>query len=47
MDEKKTLRKLSALFGVGEKDLPKTIERFKNETEEMEKYLKEGSKHAR
>lgn len=37
MDERHVLRELSLLFNVNEKDLPRTIQRFKDELAEMKK----------
>ncbi len=38
-DGRKLLRELSMLFNVNEKDLPRTLQRFKEDVEEMEKQL--------
>lgn len=38
-DDRKLLRELSMLFNVNEKDLPRTLQRFKEDVEEMEKQL--------
>ena len=39
MDERKILRELSRIFGVDEKDLPRTLQRFKDDVKQMEKEL--------
>jgi hypothetical protein len=39
-DKRKIMRRLSEIFGVGESDIPKTLQRFKDEVDEMEKELK-------
>ncbi len=39
MNERKIIRQVSRILGVGGKDAPKTLERFKREVEEMEKEL--------
>ncbi|MFH0948874.1 MAG: hypothetical protein V1802_00115 [Candidatus Aenigmatarchaeota archaeon] len=38
--EIKILRKISKALGVAEEDIPKTLERFKRETEDMENLVK-------
>ncbi len=39
------LRELSLLFNVDEKDLPKTLQRFKDEVEEMENKIRKIKSH--
>lgn len=39
MNEIKIVRNLSKLLGVSEDDIPKTLRRFKDDVEEMEKEL--------
>jgi hypothetical protein len=45
MQEKKIIRELCNIFGVGENDLSRTVVRFKKEIEDMEKELYAGHKH--
>ena len=40
---RKVLREISRIFKVEEKDIPKTLQRFKKEVDEMEKALRETS----
>lgn len=40
MKRTKILREIGRIFKVEEKDIPKTLERFKKEVDEMEKILK-------
>ncbi len=40
MDERKILRALSKILTVEDKDIPKTLMRFKKDIEEMENTLK-------
>ncbi len=44
MNERKIIRELTKIFSVNETDLPKTIQRFKDEAEQMKKELKEMKK---
>lgn len=39
MNKRKILRELGRMLSVSEADIPKTLERFKKEIEEMEKEL--------
>lgn len=39
MRERKIIRELRELLNVGDKDIPKTLTRFKKEIEEMEKEM--------
>ncbi len=38
-NSRKIIRELRALLNVGDKDMPRTLQRFKREIEEMEKEL--------
>lgn len=40
MDDGKIIRELAKIFGVPQEELPKTIERFKTEVQDMEKKSK-------
>ncbi len=42
MESRKILRGLSEIFGVSSADLPKTVQRFKSEVEQMEKALRKN-----
>jgi hypothetical protein len=42
INNRKLLKDLSDIFNVNEKDMPKTIQRFKSEAEEFERQLKKS-----
>ena len=39
MNERKIIRELREILNVGDKDIPRTLQRFKKEIEDMEKEL--------
>lgn len=41
MNDRKIMRELREMLNVGDKDIPRTLQRFKREIEDMEKELEQ------